>query len=100
MALLSLSLESQFQQDLALGIILERKYLIRLYYTYSIKYIAAIDRYLVLGVHENNRGFAILLDSNGLVTARNDDIGPIVRESQSIVREGIGEAKNRRRAGN
>ncbi len=62
------------------------------YYTYSIEYISTIDRFLVLGAFESGGGFGRLVDSAGNVTAQTDALPPIVRESQSVVRESAGGA--------
>ena len=56
------------------------------YYHYSVAYVPAVDRFLVLGTSDSGGGFGYLLDSSGNVTATNTSLPPIVRESESIVR--------------
>ena len=61
------------------------------YYTYSIEYVPAIDRFLLTGTYKAGGGFAFLLDGEGRITARHELLPPIVRESQPVTRsEGDG----------
>jgi len=62
------------------------------YYTYSVAYLPSIDRFLVLGAFHAGGGFGYLLDEYGNVTGRNASLPPIVRESQSAVRDAEGSA--------
>lgn len=58
------------------------------YYHYSVKYIAAIDRFLVRGTFRTGGGgFGYLVAPDGAVTATNTSLDSIVRESESIVRD-------------
>jgi len=56
------------------------------YYTYSIEYLPSIDRFLVAGTYQTGGGFAYLLDGAGQVTAANEQLPPIIRESQPVIR--------------
>lgn len=58
-----------------------------MYYTYSVTWIASIDRFLIMGVHHDGTGFGLLIDESGEVRGVSQKLPPIVRESQSIVRE-------------
>ncbi len=63
------------------------------YYHYSVKYIAAIDRFLIRGTFRNaGGGFGYLVAPDGAVTATNTSLESIVRESESIVRDDKGSA--------
>lgn len=57
------------------------------YYTYSVEYIPSVDRFLILGAFHAGGGFGYLLDENGKVTGYNGALPPIIRESQSAVRD-------------
>jgi len=57
------------------------------YYTYSIKYLPKIKRFLVMGTYHDGGGFGILIDKNGNVISQNHDLPNIVRESASVIRE-------------
>ncbi|MCK5829971.1 MAG: hypothetical protein KAH20_06670 [Methylococcales bacterium] len=56
------------------------------YYTYSVKFLPKIKRFLVMGAYHNGGGFALLLDQYGNLKAGNYELPEIARESQSIVR--------------
>ncbi len=56
------------------------------YYTYSVAAIPGLDQFLIMGVHKDGTGFGILLDKNGNELSRNDNLPPIVRESQPALR--------------
>ncbi len=56
------------------------------YYTYSVAAIPDSDNFLILGTHTDNTGFGILIDKNGNVLSKNNNLPPIVRESQSIIK--------------
>ncbi len=56
------------------------------YYTYSLAAIPELDQFLIMGVHKDGTGFGILLDKNGNELSRNDNLPPIVRESQPALR--------------
>lgn len=55
------------------------------YYTYSVAYIADLDRFLVVGTYYYGGGFAYLFDAQGNTIAFNTDIPEVIRESQSII---------------
>lgn len=57
------------------------------YYTYSIEWLKAVERFLVLGT-SNGRGFARLIDSNGRVTASLSCLPATVREASIAVQHG------------
>jgi len=58
------------------------------YYHYSVKYITAIDRFLIRGTFRTGGGgFGYLVAPDGAVTATNTTLESIVRESESIVRD-------------
>jgi hypothetical protein len=57
------------------------------YYTYSCTFISGINRFLVLGTDEEANGFGILLDKTGKIISRNNELPPLVRESQPAVLE-------------
>jgi hypothetical protein len=63
------------------------------YYTYSVTYIPAVDRFLVVGTYVAGGGFAYLLDNDGNIIASNKELPAIVRESQSIVQNNNGNAR-------
>jgi len=62
------------------------------YYVYSVAYIPSVGRFLILGALHAGGGFGYLLDENGAVAADNASLPPIVRESQSAVRDADGSA--------
>jgi len=64
------------------------------YYTYSVEYIPAVDRFLVLGTYYGTgTGFAYLIDENGNITGSNLSLpSGIIRESQSVVSNQNGHA--------
>ncbi len=62
------------------------------YYTYSVEYVATIDRFLVTGTYKTGGGFAYLLNGAGQVTAANTLLLPIVRESQPVIQAVAGGA--------
>ncbi|MCF6286667.1 MAG: hypothetical protein L3K26_15955 [Candidatus Hydrogenedentes bacterium] len=57
------------------------------YYTYSVAWLPLVERFLVLGAYDDGGGFGVLLDESGGVKAESRSLPPLVRESQSIVRE-------------
>ena len=57
------------------------------YYTYSVKYLPKIKRFLVMGTYHDGGGFGILIDKNGNIVSQNYNLPNIVRESASIIRE-------------
>ena len=58
------------------------------YYSYNVKYIPKINRFLIIGAHADNKGFCYLIDDNGAITAshKNLPLG-IIREAKPIIRE-------------
>jgi len=56
------------------------------YYTYSVAAIPGLDQFLIMGVHKDGSGFGILIDKNGNELSRNNNLPPIVRESQPALR--------------
>ena len=61
------------------------------YYTYDVAFVAALDRFLVVGAHPDGTGFAHLLDREGNVTATATGLPEPVREAQVVLRQGEGE---------
>lgn len=56
------------------------------FYNYNIEYLESIDRFLVLGNSSDNRGFGILLNSNGDIITEDYNLTPIIRESQPAIK--------------
>lgn len=55
------------------------------YYTYSCTFISGINRFLVLGTDNKANGFGFLLSETGSIISKNNELPPIVRESQQAV---------------
>jgi hypothetical protein len=58
------------------------------YYTYSVHYIADINRFIIAGTSKNGRGFAYLLDDKGHVSATVACMPAIEREAGIAVADG------------
>lgn len=61
------------------------------YYTYSVAWLPELERFLLLGAFHEGGGFGILMDASGKVITTERNLPPIVRESQSIIREAAGQ---------
>ncbi len=61
------------------------------YYTYDAVFVPSLNRFLVTGAQLGGVGFACLLDEEGKVVAFKTGLPAPVRESQIILRDGIGE---------
>ena len=55
------------------------------YYTYKVAYVPVLDRFLVTGTTNEERGFAYLIDEGGHVTASLDCMPSAVREAGIVV---------------
>ena len=55
------------------------------YYTHDVQYIESLNAFLVTGTYQNGGGFAVLLDNQGEIIARNRQLPAFVREAQAII---------------
>ncbi len=59
------------------------------YYTYDVQYIGSIGRFLILGTYYSGGGFAVLVDENGIISARNTELPSLVREAQPAIKDSM-----------
>ncbi len=56
------------------------------YYTYDVQYYPSVKKFVIVGTYYNGGGFAILMDENGEIIHKINDIPAIVREAQGVAR--------------
>ncbi len=56
------------------------------FYTYNVEYLESIDRFLVLGKSSDNKGFGILLSSDGNIVAESYNLTPIIRGAKPAIK--------------
>jgi hypothetical protein len=57
------------------------------YYTYDVQYYPSIKRFVITGAYYNGGGFAVLLDKNGKLIRKINNIPAMVREAQGVARK-------------
>ncbi|HEX3028455.1 MAG TPA: hypothetical protein VHT34_03940 [Clostridia bacterium] len=61
------------------------------FYHYSVAYVSSIKRFIVLGTGQSGKGFGYLIDNRGKMTVVNQNLPPVMRESNLVV--GISKGK-------